>query len=92
MSLSDQSTYDPSLIIQFHMPSLQSWPRPLGDQGGRGGWWLTIDSNSGRRAAATGHDVLGHTGVVGCVSQAGLAHHQAMLPGHIDVGIQGRVN
>ena len=52
----------------------------------------TIDDDSSGGAAATSHDVLGHAGVVGRVGQAGLSHHQAMLPCDVHVGVHGWVH
>lgn len=52
----------------------------------------TVDDDSSGGAAASGDDVLGHAGVVGRVGQAGLSHHQAVLPGDVHVGVQGRVH
>lgn len=52
----------------------------------------TVDDDCSRGAAATGHDVLGHASVVGCVGQAGLSHHQAVLPCDVHVWVHSGVH
>lgn len=52
----------------------------------------TIDDDGGRGAAALGHDVLGHTGIVGRIRQAGLADDEVVVDGEQEVGVLGGVN
>lgn len=52
----------------------------------------TVYNDGGRGAAALGHHVLGHTGVVGRIRQAGLADDEVVVDGEQEVGVLGGVD
>lgn len=52
----------------------------------------TEDNDRGSGAATLGHDVLGHTGVVGRICQAGLADDEVVVDGEQEVGVLGGVD
>lgn len=48
---------------------------------------LTIDNDGGSGATALRHDVLGHTGVVGCVGEPRLLDDQVVIDGDVEVPV-----
>lgn len=52
----------------------------------------TVDYDGGRSAPSFGHDVLGHTRVVGCVRQTRLFDDQVVVDGDVEVSVLCRVN
>lgn len=53
---------------------------------------LTVNNHSRRRAPSFGHDVLGHTRVVGCVWETRLLDDQVVVDGDVEVPVLRRVN
>lgn len=53
---------------------------------------FTIDDNCGGGAASLGHDVFCHTGVVGCIREAGLFNDQVVVDGDVEVSVICGIN